>query len=111
MSIFDSLNKKTAPRQGTFVINLLPMNLSEGRNIGELSGLFLYTAPKKAENNRQSDIFIILFHIDNMKIQDSQLQKWADIISESYYAARGSFTMGVTSAIKRFTAYLAKERR
>lgn len=110
MGLFNSFNKQITPRQGSFDINLLPMNLSEGRNIGELSGLFLCTAPKKAENSRQGDIFIVLFHIDNMKIPEPQLQKWADILSESYFASRGSFTMGITSSVKRLTTYLAKER-
>ena len=98
-------------RQMNFDINLLPMNLSEGRNIGELSGLFLYTAPKKVESSRQADVFIVLFYVDNLQITESRMRTWANILADTYYTARGSFTMGMASAIKKLAAYLAKENK
>lgn len=98
-------------RQAYFDINLLPMNLSEGRNIGELSGLFLYTAPKKTESSRQSDIFIVLFYVDNIQITESRMRSWADILANTYYSARGSFTMGMKAAVKKMAAYIAKENK
>ncbi len=98
-------------RQMNFDINLLPMNLSEGRNIGELSGLFLFNAPKKVESSRQADIFIVLFYVDNIQISESRMRTWANILADTYYTARGSFTMGMASAIKKLAAYLAKENK
>ena len=106
MSLFGN---NTQDRQSLFDITLLPMNLSDGRNIGDLPGLYLYTAPKKAHNSRQTDILIVLFYVNNMTVSDSVMRKWADILSENYYAARGSFTMGISSAAKKLSSYLEKE--
>lgn len=109
--LLNLFGNRLSERQAYFDINLLPMNLSEGRNIGELSGLFLYTAPKKVESSRQSDIFIVLFHVDNIQITESRMRSWADILAETYYSARGSFTMGLKTAVKKMAAYIAKENK
>ena len=108
---FNLFGNRLPDRQMNFDINLLPMNLSEGRNIGELSGLFLYTAPKKVESSRQADIFIVLFYVDNIQITESRMRNWANLLADTYYTARGSFTMGMASAIKKLAAYLAKENK
>ena len=97
------------PSQGSiFDINILPMNLSEGRNIGDLSGLFVFNAPSKAENNRQNDILFILFYVDNLQIPNSRMKQWALLLSETYYSSRGSFTMGMSTAVKKLSSYLEK---
>ncbi|MBR6089210.1 MAG: hypothetical protein IKP86_04695, partial [Anaerolineaceae bacterium] len=105
------LGKRVPSRQSSFDINLLPLNLSDGRNIGDLSGLYLFNAPKKAESSRQSDILIILFHTDNVSIPEPRMRNWANILAENYFIARGSFTMGITAAVKKLSAYLEKEAK
>ena len=109
--LLNLFGNRLSERQAIFDINLLPMNLSEGRNIGELSGLFLYTAPKKVENSRQNDIIILLFHVNNLQITEPRMRGWADILSDTYYSSRGSFTMGMSSAVKKLAAYLDKENK
>ncbi len=103
------MGNPSAHRRIGFDITLLPMNLSEGRNIGELQGLFLFTAPKKAENSRQSDVLIMLLHPDKGSLSDSQLKEWAEVFSGAYFTSRGSLTMGVSSAIKKLSAYISKK--
>ena len=109
-NLFSFFGSRNPSKPVGFDINLLPLNLSEGRNIGDLSGLFLFTAPKKAENSRQFDVFIVLFHIENIDVSDPQLNTWANILSEAYFSARGSLTMGVSAAVKELAASLAKDK-
>ena len=109
--LWNSLGNPSAQRRIGFDITLLPMNLSEGRNIGELQGLFLFTAPKKAENSRQSDVLIMLLHLDKDSLSDSQLKEWAEVFSTAYFTSRGSLTMGVSSAIKKLSAYISKKNQ
>ena len=112
MSFFESLSQSSGRKRGSFDINLLPMNLSDGRNIGKLSGLFLFTAPsKKVEASRQSDIFIVLFHVTNTDIPEAQMQEWGEVLSAAYYSARGSLTMGVTAAAKALSEHIAKMKK
>ena len=106
--VFGLFGNREPAQGGLFDINILPMNLSEGRNIGDLSGLFVFTAPPKTENNRQNDILFILFYVDNIQIPNSRMKQWAILLSESYYSSRGSFTMGMSSALKKLSAYLEK---
>lgn len=101
--------KKEPSQGGIFDINILPMNLSEGRNIGDLSGLFVFTAPPKAGNNRQNDILFILFYVDNIQISNSRMKQWAVLLSDTYYASRGSFTMGMSTAVKKLSSFLEKD--
>ena len=108
-SALDLFGNRMPNQRALFDITLLPMNLSEGRNIGDLSGLFLFQAPKKAENSRLSDIFIVLFSVENMQIPEPRMKTWANILAETYYKARGSFTMGMSEAVKKLSAYLEKE--
>ena len=98
-------------RQTFFDISILPLNLSDGRNIGDLPGLFLYKAPQKAESSRLSDILILLFFSDNAQAGASETRKWADIISETYFNSRGSITSGINEAVKKLSAYLRKENK
>ena len=107
--IRELLGKHTPAQQGIFDINILPMNLSDGRNIGDLSGLFVFTAPNKTDSNRQNDILFILFNVENQEVPNSKLKTWASTLSDSYFSSRGSFTMGMASAVKKLSALLAKE--
>ena len=100
---------KEPSQGGIFDINILPMNLSEGRNIGDLSGLFVFTAPPKTGNNRQNDILFILFYVDNIQISNSRMKQWAVLLSDTYYASRGSFTMGMSTAVKKLSSFLEKD--
>ena len=107
--IRDLFGNRTPSRQGYFDINILPMNLYDGRNIGDLSGLFVFTAPQKSGKNRQNEVLFILFHVTNMTIPQPRLKEWAFIISNTYFASRGSFTMGMSSAVKKLSAFIEKE--
>lgn len=107
----DSIGHSGSQRQSGYDITLLPMNLSEGRNIGELQGLFLFTAPKKAESSRQLDVLIMLLHPDKNKLSEAQMKEWAEVFSAAYFTSRGSLTMGVSSAVKKLSAYIAKKMR
>lgn len=111
IDLFDPFGQRRDRKLAGFDINLLPLNLSDGRNIGELSGLFLYTAPKKAEKSRQSDIFIVLIHVDNTQPDDKQLSEWAEVLSTAYFTARGSLTMGVSAAVKALADHFAKSKK
>ena len=101
--------KREPSQGGIFDINILPMNLSEGRNIGDLSGLFVFTAPPKAGNNRQNEILFILFYVDNIQISNSRMKQWAVLLSDTYYASRGSFTMGMSTAVKKLSSFMEKD--
>lgn len=101
--------KREPSQGGIFDINILPMNLSEGRNIGDLSGLFVFTAPPKTGNNRQNEILFILFYVDNIQISNSRMKQWAVLLSDTYYASRGSFTMGMSTAVKKLSSFLEKD--
>ncbi|MBQ6342667.1 MAG: hypothetical protein IJI41_06065 [Anaerolineaceae bacterium] len=92
-----------------FDINLLPLNLSDGRNIGNLPGFYVYKAPKKSDINRQTDILFLLFHVENYNISDSVMSKWADITADSYFKSRGTFTSGINDAIKKLSAFIKKD--
>ena len=107
--IRDLFGNRTPSRQGYFDINILPMNLYDGRNIGDLSCLFVFTAPQKSGKNRQNEVLFILFHVTNMTIPQPRLKEWAFIISNTYFASRGSFTMGMSSAVKKLSAFIEKE--
>lgn len=109
--MLDLFGSRLSDRQAFFDISLLPMNLSNGRNIGELPGLFLYKSPKKADVSRQSDILIVLFYVDNIQVTESRMNTWGDILAEAYFTARGSFTMGMSAAVKKLSAYLDKEKK
>lgn len=98
-------------RQTVFDISILPLNLSEGRNIGELPGLFIYKAPSKSESSRQADILILLFFPNNTKFENTETKKWADVISSAYFTSRGSITSGINEAVKRLSLYLKKESK
>ena len=56
--LFHLPGKHLTDRKMIFDINLLPLNLSDGRNIGDLPGFYVYKAPKKTDTNRQSDILL-----------------------------------------------------
>ena len=98
-------------RQPVFDISLLPLNLSEGRNIGELPGLFLYKAPQKSDSSRQSDILILLLYNYSEHADAGILKTWADIISNTYFSSRGSITSGMNEAVKKLSAYIRKENK
>lgn len=82
------------------------MNLVNGRNVGELPGLRIYTASRKTEKSRQADVLILLLHAQNMTPTVKEFESWGRILSDTYYSARGSFTMGISAAGRRFTEYL-----
>ncbi len=107
--LWNSLTNPSSHRQMGFDITLLPLNLSEGRNIGELQGLFLFTSPKKAESSRQSDVLIMLMHPDKGSLSESQMKEWAEVFSGAYFSSRGSLTMGVSYAIRKLTLYITKK--
>lgn len=94
-----------------FDINLLPMNLSEGRNIGNLPGLFIYTAPKNVEKNRESDVLILLLHSEGSALEDRLLESWSESAASAYYTARGSFTMGISAAVKVLAKHIERENK
>lgn len=82
------------------------MVLINGRNLGELPGLKIYTAPKKRNKARQDDTFIVLMTCLEGDPQLSDYETWGKIISDEYFLARGSFTMGISSAVRVFASYL-----
>ncbi len=84
-----------------FDLNVLPINLWQGRNLGKIPGLKIYTAPKKCEKSRQYDILIILMTPEGSPASIQDYEKWGAIISDGYFTARGSFTMGITAASKK----------
>lgn len=92
-----------------FNINILPIHLVYGRNLGDLPGLKVHTAPKNAERTRANDLFISLISIENGKVSAETLASWNALIAENYFKARGSFTMGFTAAVRVFAAFIAKE--
>ncbi len=91
-----------------FDLNILPMNLINGRNLGELPGLQVFSAPKKCEKSRQNDVLILLISTGNLRQYDRDYVAWGKIISEGYYSARGSFTMGINAAVKKIGDHLQK---
>ena len=105
------LGNRMRSRIGQFDITLLPMNLSDGRNIGDLPGLYLFTPPKKSDQSRESDIFIVLLYTDNGDIPEKQLDQWAGTLSDAYFSAKGSFTMGVNTAVKKLSDTLSKQNK
>ena len=107
--LFHLPGKHLTDRKMIFDINLLPLNLSDGRNIGDLPGFYVYKAPKKTDTNRQSDILFILFHTENHDITESVMSKWADLTADSYFKSRGSFTSGMNDAIKKLSSFIKKD--
>ena len=103
--------KGSQNRQAVLDISILPLNLSEGRNIGELPGLFLYKAPQRSDASRQSDILILLLYSNTTPADSAMLKSWADIISNTYFASRGSITSGINEAVKKLSAYIKKENK
>ena len=91
-----------------FDLNILPMNLINGRNLGELPGLQVFSAPKKCEKSRQNDVFIVLISAGNHRQYDQEYSAWGKIISSGYFSARGSFTMGINTAVKKIGDHLQK---
>lgn len=89
-----------------FDLNVLPMNLSNGRNLGELPGLQVFPAPRKAEKSRLNDVLILLITAEKRPVSPQEFEDWGKIISDSYFFARGSFTMGITAAVKKITQTL-----
>ena len=98
-------------RQQVFDISILPLNLSEGRNIGELPGLFLYKAPQKSDSSKQSDVLVLLLFTYSAQTDTGLLKTWADIISNTYFSSRGSITTGINEAVKKLSAYIKKENK
>ncbi len=94
-----------------FDINVLPMNLSEGRNIGNLPGLYIYTAPKNVEKNRESDVLILLLHSEGFALSEKLLESWSESAASAYYTARGSFTMGISAAVKVLARNIERENK
>lgn len=94
-----------------FNINILPIHLVYGRNLGELPGLKVHPAPKNAVRSRASDLLIVLISIENGKVGAETLAEWNELIAASYFTARGSFTMGFTAAVRSFADTLQKEFR
>ena len=94
-----------------FNINILPIHLVYGRNLGDLPGLKVHTAPKNAERARANDLLIALISIENGKVGAESLENWNALIAENYFKARGSFTMGFTAAVRAFADLIAKEFR
>lgn len=82
------------------------MNLINGRNLGELPGLRIYTAPKRSDKSRMNDVLIMIITIDEKSTKIKDFEEWGAILSEAYFNARGSFTMGITAAVKQFSVYL-----
>lgn len=91
-----------------FDLNILPMNLINNRNLGELPGLQVFSAPKKCDKSRQNDVLIVLISSGNLHQYDQELAVWGKIISNGYFSARGSFTMGINAAVKKIGDYLQK---
>ena len=85
------------------------MVLVNGRNLGDLPGLKIYTAPKKRNKARQNDTLIILMTCVEGDPQISDYETWGKIISDEYFQARGSFTMGISSAVRVFASYLNQQ--
>ena len=94
-----------------FNINILPIHLVYGRNLGELPGLKVHPAPKNAVRSRASDLLIVLISIENGKVGAETLAEWNELIAAAYFTARGSFTMGFTAAVRSFADTLQKEFR
>jgi hypothetical protein len=85
------------------------MVLVNGRNLGDLPGLKIYTAPKKRNKARQNDTLIVLMTCVEGDPQISDYETWGKIISDEYFQARGSFTMGISSAVRVFASYLNQQ--
>ncbi len=92
-----------------FDLNVLPMNLINGRNLGELPGLQVFPAPRKSEKSRQKDVLILLITAEKMNLPVSEYEDWGKIISEGYFSARGSFTMGISTAVRKIAEILEKK--
>jgi len=82
------------------------MNLINGRNLGELPGLRIYTAPKKCDRSRINDVLMMVITVEGKSPKVKDFEEWGAILSEAYFMARGSFTMGITAALKQFVSYL-----
>lgn len=82
------------------------MNLINGRNLGELPGLRIYTAPKKCDRSRINDVLMMVITVEGKSPKVKDFEEWGAIFSEAYFTARGSFTMGITAAVKQFVSYL-----
>lgn len=104
-------NIKNKGQPTVFDINVLPMNLSEGRNIGNLPGLYIYTAPKNVEKNRESDVMILLLHSEGSALSEKLLESWSESAASAYYSARGSFTMGISTAVKALAKNIERENK
>ena len=91
-----------------FDINLLPMNLVNGRNIGDLQGLKVYPAIPKADKSRLNDVIVLLLHSTNTKATVKETETWSSTIRDAYFSARGSLTMGITAASRKLSKVLQK---
>lgn len=89
-----------------FDLNVLPMNLNNGRNLGELPGLQVFPASRRAEKSRQNDVLILLITVEKKPVSVREYEEWGKIFSEAYFSARGSFTMGITAAVKKISKFL-----
>ncbi len=98
-----------ALRNPLFNINILPIHLVYGRNLGDLPGLKAHTAPKSSDRNRLEDLLIVLISIENGKVSAETLEDWNNCFAAAYFKARGSFTMGFTAAIRAFSERIAKD--
>lgn len=92
-----------------FDITILPIHLVQGRNLGDLPGLKAHTAPRRAERSRKDDLLVVLISIEYGKVAADMLDDWNDLIAERYFKARGSITMGFTTATKSLQEHLAKQ--
>lgn len=98
-----------AMRIPLFNINILPIHLVYGRNLGDLPGLKAHTAPKSADKSRLEDLLIVLISIENGKVSAETLEDWNNCFASAYFKARGSFTMGFTAAMRAFSARIEKD--
>jgi hypothetical protein len=94
-----------------FDLVLFPLTLSAGRELPDLPGLLAATSPRRADRHRAGDLLILLVSAPaGQTLPGSFAPAALQILSNAYYAASGTLTSAVRTAIEHLNESLLSRK-
>jgi hypothetical protein len=94
-----------------FDLVLFPLSLSAGRELPDLPGLLAATSPRRADRHRAGDMLILLVSAPaSQTLPESFASEALQILSNAYYAAGGTLTSAVRTAVEQLNESLLSRR-
>ena len=84
-----------------FDLNLIPLNYTEGQELGGLPGLYAAATPRRAARGRNGDLLAMLISFQNgTPLAAPEFQKLFEQMAQTYYQIPGTVTAALRSVVE-----------